>query len=263
MTWLAVALAAIAVDLWRPGAHRLVATRLRLQARRAWRRPRSRPAMLAVPVAIGVPLLCDGPLILVGLASAGAFWVALGVVRAARRRSRAAARRRAMVETLSFLVAELRAGAVPELALASVAAESVDLGPAARAAAAGADPVPVLLESAATPGLEALRAVAGAWQVAERSGAPVADVLARVVDRVRDDLDLGREVEAELAPARATARIMALLPLAGLALGSGAGGDPIGVVTQTWIGGVCVAAGIGLAVAGLLWIERVAATVTR
>lgn len=66
-----------------------------------------------------------------------------------------------------------------------------------------------------------------------------------------------------MAPARATARIMALLPLAGLALGSGAGGDPIGVVTQTWLGGACVAVGVGLAVTGLLWIERVAATVTR
>jgi|GEM_PF-6626218 len=189
MTVFAAVLTAVAVDLWRPTAHRLVVVRLG-PAPRAWRLPRPRPVMLAVPIAAVALLLGRGPLVLVGLALAGAVWAAAGVVGAARRRSRAAGRRRAMVETLSFLVSELRAGAVPELALASVAAESSDLAAAARAAARGADLVPVLIESAATPGLEALRSVAAAWQVADRSGAPVADVLARVVDRVRDDLDL-------------------------------------------------------------------------
>ncbi|MGB9012814.1 MAG: type II secretion system F family protein, partial [Aeromicrobium sp.] len=99
---------------------------------------------------------------------------------------------------------------------------------------------------------------ASAWAVADRSGAPFAGVLTRLADRARDDLDLAAEVSAELAPARATARLMAMLPTFGLALGAGMGGDPVHVLLATTVGGVCLVLGVGFASVGVLWVEKVA-----
>jgi len=262
MTVVAALLAGVAVEIWRPSPKRLIATRFGTPAR-AWR-PRSiRPVVLLVPAAVVVAVVFSGPAVLVGFAVVGAVVAVAEVVRAGRSRARAMDRRRALVDALSFLVSELRAGGVPEVALASVAAESPALAPAARAAARGVDVLPVLREAAREPGSEALGLLGAAWHIAERSGAPIADAVARIVDRVRDDLDLDREVEAELSPARATARVMALLPVVGLVLGSGIGGDPVGVVLTTWIGAGCASVGIAVAVVGLTWIERIAGSVPR
>jgi len=262
MTVVAALLTGFAVEIWRPSPQRLIATRFGAPVR-VWRLRSVRPAVLMAPAAMLVAVVFSGPTALVGLAGVGVATAVAEVVRAGRARTRAMDQRRALVDALSFLVSELRAGAVPELALASVATESPALAPAARAAARGVDVLPVLREAAREPGSEALGLLGAAWQVAERSGAPIADAVARIVDRVRDDLDLDREVEAELSPARATARVMALLPAVGLALGAGIGGDPVGVVLTTWIGAGCASVGIAMAVVGLTWIERIAGSVPR
>ncbi len=260
MTWLCALALGCSVELWRPSPRRLVAARIGWRGV-AWSRPVISPWAIFIPLAVLGVVMVDGPATLVVAVGSGAAAVLVRHWRLGRLRARAAARRLAVVETLSFLVAELRAGAVPEVALASVARELPALAPAARAAARGGDILSVLREAAAEPGNEALVRLGAAWQVAERSGAPIAGALGRVVDRVRDDLDLQREVDAELAPARATARIMALLPIVGLGLGSGIGGNPVRVVLTTWPGAVSASLGIALAAVGLTWIERVARSV--
>jgi tight adherence protein B len=63
-------------------------------------------------------------------------------------------------------------------------------------------------------------------------------------------------VAVEAAPARATARLMAFLPLIGIVLGTTLGADPIRVLTGTTIGVACWGSGLALACVGVWWIER-------
>lgn len=243
-----------AVEAWRPSAARLLATRWG-RVPRGRSTPRPRPIWAVVPVGVVLVAWVSGPALVFGLAVAGVGGVFVELARRGRRRGAETRLRREVVDALSFLVSELRAGAVPAQALAAMTRE-VDTLPAIEHATA-------LQGAAQRPGCEALADLAAAWEVAERCGAPMADVVARLVERVRDDLDLDREVDAELAPARATARIMALLPLAALGLGSSMGGDPVHVVTGTWPGAIAAALGLALAGCGLVWVERVAGSVAR
>ena len=68
---------------------------------------------------------------------------------------------------------------------------------------------------------------------------------------------------AELAAAYATARMLAVLPLGVLLLGSGVGGDPVGFLTGSMPGLVCLAMGLGLSFGGLFWLEGIADRVLR
>ena len=63
-------------------------------------------------------------------------------------------------------------------------------------------------------------------------------------------------VAAELAAAYATARMLAVLPLGVLLLGSGIGGDPVGFLTGSIPGLVCLALGLALSFAGLQWLAE-------
>lgn len=258
MTLLSSGLAAIAVLLWRPTG-------------RWWARRRlgsaGAPSRWWIPLAL-VTVAAAGPwlpqvsplrLVLGGIAGAVAVF-ALRQLRAMRERERIRNRRREVVELVVLMAAELRAGVLPGRMLAGLADDFAALIPAARAAALGGDVAAALREAARVPGRGLLRDLGGAWQVAERSGAPLAAVLGRLAEAARIEQDIAREAQAGVAPARATGRLMAVLPAFGLLLGSGMGGDPVAVLTGTWIGVCCLAAGCGLACLGVAWIERVAST---
>lgn len=268
MIALAVLAAGGAGACWWPSSSWL--TRARLGVRRPPGSSASRT--LAMPggriltatglVVIAVLLLnLDGTHVVVGAAAAVGAATAARLALAGRARARAVARRAESVEVVSLLASELRAGALGDAAIRSVAAETPVIEAAARAATQGADVVPALREVGTAAGAELWTEVAAAWWVAERAGAPLAAVLTRLADRSRDDLDLAVEVTAELGPARATARLMALLPAFGLLLGAGMGGNPVDVLLNTALGAGCLLVGVLLACLGLLWIERVAAGV--
>ena len=235
--------------------------RHRLGIRVARRGVPHRPLVFAAPLAavwfagrVGV----SGPHAVVAMTVAGVIAFGLRQWRVARRRRLLRERRRAVSEAIGLMAAELRAGILPQRVLVGLAGEFDFLAPAARAADLGGN-VPAALRAAADDtGAELLTELAGAWLVAERAGAPLADVLDRLEETAREDLEMEREVESGLAPARATGRLMAVLPVFGLALGSGMGGDPLAILTGTFAGVLCLAAGCALACAGVAWVERIA-----
>lgn len=207
------------------------------------------------PAALG--LLVAGPVAGV-VATIGTIGVARCALRARERRWRAATES-AAGEAVGALVAELRAGRHPgpALLLAAHAAPDVAGLRAAAAAAAWGGDVPTALNGpnsgAAAPLLHAL---AAAWTVAETSGAGLADVLGRVEADLRSTTTLRAETAAELAGTRATARLLALLPLLGIALGAGLGAHPVHVLLHTPIGAACSGAGLFFCCVGLAWTAR-------
>jgi tight adherence protein B len=259
VTVLAALLTACAVWLRRPSGQWIVQHRLGVAVAR---HPPPRPVMLvAVLLAVvwgSVRVGISGPHVILVATIAGVAVFGVRQWRASAHRTRLRERRRLVSEAIGLMSAELRAGILPQRALTGLAAEFDVLAPAAHAAELGGD-VPAALRLAADEtGAELLGELAGAWLVAERSGAPLARVLDRLEETARGDLELEREVESGLAPARATGRLMAVLPVFGLALGSGMGGDPVAILTGTYPGVLCLASGCALACAGVAWVERIA-----
>lgn len=183
-----------------------------------------------------------------------------------RRRSRArrarSARAAAVLELCEDLAGDLAAGAAPGVALERAARRWPELASPATAHRLGGSVPEAWRALAATPGAADLHVVAAAWQVAERTGAGLADALSGVAAGIREQQRTRRLVSSELASARATARLMAALPVLTLAVGSGAG-DPVGFLLGTPAGLACAAAGLALAVAGVAWIEAIAASLER
>ncbi|QNO37110.1 type II secretion system F family protein [Protaetiibacter sp. SSC-01] len=103
------------------------------------------------------------------------------------------------------------------------------------------------------------RYLAVCWAVATETGAPLAGVLERAAETLRALADADRQVDLALAGPLATARIVALLPLAGVALALLIGADPVGVVVGTVPGAVSAALGAAALAAGIRWNRRLVA----
>lgn len=258
-------LAGAAVACWlglpRPGAVRVQALRGRASTRR------SRPALDARAGALlagAAGLLWVGP-VPGALLAAGAALALRGSADRRRAAEQAAERVRA-VEACATLAGELRAGRTPAEALTAAAevasgGSRTALAAAAAAAAAGADVPAALLHRAAPPTAvpEVLRGLAACWAVCATAGSGLAAAVERLEEGLRATLAQRRAVEAELAGPRATAAMLALLPLAGLALAAGLGADPLRVLLHTPVGLLCLVVGVGLDVAGLRWTARLVA----
>ncbi len=271
--WAAV-LAAAAVACWvrlpKPGELRLGGLHASPPAARS-----APPRWLAVALVAVPALLLFGPVV------AALALLAVAVAQRTRERRRCAADRRAerrrAVEACAALAGELRAGRSPGAALA-VAAQLAS-GPSRevlRAAAAvaqlGGDVAGALLVPESSPGgrvppitgrpgtatavPEVLRALAACWAVCAVSGSGLASAVERLEEGLRADADRRRAVEAELAGPRATAGMLAVLPLAGLLLATGLGADPAGVLLHTPLGLACLAGGLVFDGLGLLWTNR-------
>jgi tight adherence protein B len=178
-------------------------------------------------------------------------------------RTAAAADRRAdrVVEACESLVGELRAGHPPEMALRRGVEAWPELEPVAVASRLGSDVPTALRRLADLPGARGAAEIASAWQVSSGSGAGLALTLAQVAASARERRTTQRLVASELASARATARLVAALPLFVLLLGSGAGGDPWHFLLRTPAGLGCLGGGLAFGLVGLAWIERVATKV--
>lgn len=238
------------------------------------------PARLPHPVGGGTRLRVPGPVPVAGFTAAVAVLalasslsghqlvlavlavgVVLGGLRLVQRsRQAAVAERRAgqVLAACEAMAADLTAGQPPLAALERSAVEWSELAPAVVAGRFGADVPSVLRELATRPGGAELLVLAAAWQVAHESGCGLADAVGAAAGAIRERQATRRLVGTELAAARATARLMAVLPFGVLLLGAGVGGDPVGFLTATTPGLVCLAAGLALGYGGLLWLQRIA-----
>jgi tight adherence protein B len=167
------------------------------------------------------------------------------------RRQREANAHRALRDALRLIVDELRAGASPVMALdASARAASPVVATALRAAANRAREDGSI--SAALLAAEPLFAPLGhAWGVAEQSGIALAEVVSRVADDLDAELERGRAVSVALASPRATAALLAGLPVLGLVLGTAMGAHPLRFLCGP--GWVVAAVGLAFDVCGLWW----------
>jgi tight adherence protein B len=176
-----------------------------------------------------------------------------------RARARRAEQRSAAIAALGALAAELRAGQP-----ASTALERAGTGHWPQAVAAsrlGGDVGEALrVDAQAVPTLLGL---AACWTVAAQAGSGLADAVSRLADAARVEEDVRVQLETQLAGPRATARMLGLLPVIGLLIGSSLGADPLTWLTRTPAGLLCLAAGIALTALGMAWTGSIARHVER
>ncbi len=260
MIALAVLLSGAAVALQLRPTPRLPSTATR-------RRPVAGSAASAVAVGglVVVLLLAtlSGRRLVLGLILLGCLAGAGEMVRRARQVRVAERRQGLVVEVCEALVGELRAGQPLVWSLEHCVEVWPEVEPALAAARLGADVPTALRRLARLPGAEAMDQVAAAWQVSHSSGAGLAGVLTQVSASARAVESTRHLIKGELASAQATARLVAALPLASLAMSAGIGGRPWQFLLDTWPGLACLALGCAAAFAGLVWMDKIATAVLR
>ncbi|WP_326551060.1 type II secretion system F family protein [Micromonospora sp. NBC_01813] len=169
--------------------------------------------------------------VVAGLVIAAYVWLGVRALLASRGAHRRQALRVRQLDALAALAADLRAGLpTGQPALPGSAGESAD-GRLDRLATA-------------------------AVRLAERTGAPLAELIERIETDARA-LDRAREAAAaQAAGSRVTAWLLAGLPAGGIALGYGIGVDPLAVLLRTPIGAACALGAVALQITGLIWTER-------
>ncbi len=260
LTPLAAAAAASAAVLLLVGAPRGGAV-----PRRARRRPPWGPASQVTLLAVGTCLVAVLPLrraVLAALLTA----VGVAVARAvARRRAEAVAaeRRQAVVLHAEALLGELRAGLPVATALERAVAAWPESRPAAAAARWGASVPEALRQLGTLPGAETVTRLAAVWQLCAGSGASLAVGVGHVLETARAEQATRHVVAAELASARATARMLGVMPVMVLVAGQGLGAEPWPFLLDTLPGLACLAGGAACAAAGLWWMDRIAERAVR
>lgn len=159
------------------------------------------------------------------------------------------------------LASELRAGRTPGEAWLAVVPAQPDRVPSA--VVPGAEPADVLHRWGRIPGWGGLQPLATCWRLADASGAGLADALDRVAVAMRHEHEVGDEVRGQLASVRATAWVLATVPVLALVMGQLVGADPLSVLVGTPLGAVCLALGAALGAAGWWWLSRQVESVRR
>lgn len=217
---------------------------------------RTAPVAVALGVVAGAALVDVPVLLLPTIALLG--WAASVLGGRARRDAQAVARRECVVEACEAMLGELVAGRPPAQALDRAAGVWAELAPAAGAAHLGVDVPTALRPLARLPGAGAVDRLAGAWQLCGSSGSGLATALEQVLGSVRAEHEVALAVRSELSSARATARLLAVLPVMVLVMAQGIGADPWRFLLATVPGQLFCGAGVGLGVAGVMWLERIA-----
>lgn len=261
MTVSALALAA-ALVLW-PATPRRTAALRRVDSPI---RRRMRAAPVVVPAGVLLAWVMPLPVVLAAAVVAGTV--------AIRRRRRMARRRRqeesaALQAALDVLVGDLRSGVHPVTAFATAAGEvsgPVHQGMSAVAARArlGADVAAGLDDVAAASQLPMhWQRLAVCWRLAHAYGLSIATLMRTAQRDIVERERFSSHVEASMAGPRATAAVLAGLPVAGIALGQLIGARPLAFLFGGGVGGWLLMAGVLLACAGLIWSDRITERVLR
>ncbi|MGK2309969.1 type II secretion system F family protein [Cutibacterium sp. V947] len=222
------------------------------------------PAWSAVPAGIVVAGLVWG--------ASGVAWAVMAtavgetvfiVVRRQRRRAQTLKGGREVARATRALAGRVSVGEIPSAALDHVADDVEVLARARRAQAVGGSVPDALIATARQPGMAGLVPLAHAWQLAATTGAPLAPAAKSVAEGTTRRARLEATLDSELAAARASGRIMGLLPFVGLLMGHLVGARPTVFLTTTWLGRACLVGATLLACAGVLWSEALADRVAR
>lgn len=168
-----------------------------------------------------------------------------------------AQRRADSLRILGGFGAELAAGHPPQTAMARALSPSNGWTRTAAACSWGGD-IPQALELDGLEHPAALR-LAACWRVTERTGAPLVGVVQRLAAAERDMDEARVHMHSALAGPRATARMLALLPVIGVGLGFVMGVNPLGWFLSTVWGMTVLAVGIALVGLGIWWTNRIVA----
>jgi tight adherence protein B len=214
---------------------------------------------VAVAATLSTPLvaLLAGVAVLAGTRS----WVA------GRRERTQEGRLEGLAEGLGALTAELRGGRA--LAPATTAAVAACGNEESGRALARAVRVPeARLRPPAGAGRDdeltsTVDRISAAVLLSSRTGCSLADVLGAVHVDLRARRRHREELRAATAGPRASAMLLAALPLLGLAMGSGIGADPWHVLTATGTGQVLLVVGVAFEFAGLAWSRALVRGVVR
>lgn len=225
---------------------------------RAGRRPLARVGAVFALVAASVS--APPVLLVVG--------VIAGVVLAVWRRRREFERRRraegrAMASALELLIGELRVGSHPSRAFTVAAAESPGrvglwLHRVAARTGLGADVAAGLVAAEQDSAVPIYwRRLAVCWELAARRGLAISVLMQAAHRDIVDRQRFTDRTRAALAGARATAAILAGLPILGVAFGQLIGAHPVRFLLGGGLGGVLLVVGAGLIAAGLAWSDRI------
>lgn len=175
---------------------------------------------------------------------------------------RARVRPQGLTHLLGALASELSAGQPPTMALEEAAHRTPEACPRALLAArTGGDVAAALREDAEHgPDPRSLRALAACWEVGD-SGAGLARAIGQVAEGARARERARAQLGAELAAVRATALLLAALPVVGLLIGQWIGADPLTWLLGQGIGRAVLTAGLALEGAGAAWLRHLVRSV--
>lgn len=179
-----------------------------------------------------------------------------------------AAWRRACLELCQALETELAAGrpsgeALIQAIAAVDAPDPVILRPVAAAARDGGDIPSALADAARLPGTRGLHRLAMCWQVSVTVGAGLSALVAGVAASLREAESHRQDLAAQLAGPRATARLLALLPILGILMAVALDMRPFDFLFGGPAGIACLMTGVLLDTAGIVWINRMVAAAQR
>jgi tight adherence protein B len=205
--------------------------------------------------------------LLAPMAATAAGLVVTATLAARHRRSRERVRRSreaaVLQSALGVLVGELRVGAHPVVAFEAAAAEvNGDVADSLLAVAArarlGADVAGGLRAVAAHSALSGhWKRLAVCWHLAQTHGLAIVALVSAAQRDIVERERFASRVGAGMAGARATATILAGLPLLGVGLGQLLGAGPVRFLLSGGLGGWLLLIGVSLACAGLWWSDRI------
>lgn len=213
-----------------------------------------------IPVAVAVVAFASFALDRAGIVIAGALAAATTVHMLSRRRKdrAAATATRAAADYIGHLAESVGAGAIFADAakraadrLADNSSTSIrrDAAHIASASASGS-----VVPELTTPELQR---VASLWALSATRGIPITGLLATARDEIDHATRHRAATDAALAGPKTTATVLSLLPLAGIAMGSAMGANPVSFLTGSGLGAVLLVVGTAMVCAGVLVSQEI------